>query len=174
MKCKIIIKDEVNCKIEGLEIQCRRKLQKKFEVVIPHARFLPSVRLGRWNGKTSYFDLGGRTYVNLLEEIVPIIVDDGYDIELEDHRINRNFTFSEITENSLNDILWPTDHVAAGQPIILRDYQVEIINKFLTTPHCLQEIATGSGKCRTYDSKLEMSVNETSDFGKFFINKFKK
>ena len=29
---------------------------------------------------------------------------------------------------------------------MLRDYQVEIVNKFLETPHCLQEIATGAGK----------------------------
>jgi superfamily II DNA or RNA helicase len=34
----------------------------------------------------------------------------------------------------------------AGQPIVLRDYQVDIINKFLENPQCLQEIATGAGK----------------------------
>jgi superfamily II DNA or RNA helicase len=30
--------------------------------------------------------------------------------------------------------------------VVLRDYQVEIINKFLENPQCLQEIATGAGK----------------------------
>ena len=34
----------------------------------------------------------------------------------------------------------------AGQPIKLRDYQVEIVNNFLKNPQCLQEIATGAGK----------------------------
>jgi superfamily II DNA or RNA helicase len=34
----------------------------------------------------------------------------------------------------------------AGQPIMLRDYQVEIINNFLENPQCIQEIATGAGK----------------------------
>tara|TARA_R110000868_G_scaffold16388_5_gene73682 strand:- start:191 stop:1318 length:1128 start_codon:yes stop_codon:yes gene_type:complete len=34
----------------------------------------------------------------------------------------------------------------AGQPITLRDYQVEIINDFLTNPQCIQEVATGAGK----------------------------
>ena len=33
-----------------------------------------------------------------------------------------------------------------GQPIELRDYQADIINKFLDNPQCLQEIATGAGK----------------------------
>jgi superfamily II DNA or RNA helicase len=34
----------------------------------------------------------------------------------------------------------------AGQPMQLRDYQVEIINNFLANPQCIQEIATGAGK----------------------------
>ena len=33
-----------------------------------------------------------------------------------------------------------------GQPIELRDYQVDIINKFLSNPQCIQEVATGAGK----------------------------
>jgi superfamily II DNA or RNA helicase len=37
-------------------------------------------------------------------------------------------------------------HPVAGQPIELRDYQVEIINHFLTNPQCVQEVATGAGK----------------------------
>jgi len=34
----------------------------------------------------------------------------------------------------------------AGQPIMLRDYQVEIVNNFLENPQSLQEVATGAGK----------------------------
>ena len=34
----------------------------------------------------------------------------------------------------------------AGQPIVLRDYQVKTINKFLEHPQSIQEIATGAGK----------------------------
>jgi superfamily II DNA or RNA helicase len=37
----------------------------------------------------------------------------------------------------------------AGQPIMLRDYQVDAINTFLKNPHSLQEIATGAGKTIT-------------------------
>ena len=146
MTAKIIIKDEINCKLEGLDLTTRRKLQRKFEVDIPHARYLPSVRLGRWNGKTSYFDLGGRTYVKLLEDIVPILVDENYEIELEDHRTKNDFKFDAVTEDELAHMNWPPGHTAEGQPIMLRDYQIEIINKFLSDAQCLQEIATGAGK----------------------------
>lgn len=37
-------------------------------------------------------------------------------------------------------------HPAEGEPIRLRDYQVDVVNKFLETPQALQEIATGAGK----------------------------
>jgi superfamily II DNA or RNA helicase len=32
------------------------------------------------------------------------------------------------------------------KPVVLRDYQISIINEFLKNPQSLQEIATGAGK----------------------------
>ena len=54
-QCKLLIKDEVNVKLEGLDLADRKTLMKMFEYEKPGARYLPSVRLGRWNGKISYF-----------------------------------------------------------------------------------------------------------------------
>ena len=54
-RCKIIIEDEVNCKLEGLEVDARRRLVAKFKYEMPGARYLPAVRLGRWDGKVAYF-----------------------------------------------------------------------------------------------------------------------
>ena len=79
-EAKIIIKDEVNVKIEGLDVGDRRALMKMFEFEKPGARYLPAVRLGRWNGKISYFSLGGSSYVNLLEQIITYLYDKNYDI----------------------------------------------------------------------------------------------
>jgi len=145
--CTIHIADEVNCKLTGLELSERKALMKLFEYDIPGARYLPAVRLGRWNGKTSYFSLGGTTYLNLLEEIIPILDRVGYDIELNDTReYQTNFAFAEVSEETFKHKVWPVGHPIAGQPIVLRDYQIEIINNYLTNPQCLQEIATGAGK----------------------------
>ena len=147
MQAKIVIKDECNIKIEGLELDIRRALMKKFEFEIPGARYLPSVRLGRWNGKVSYFSLAGSTYLNLLDQIIPILDDYGYDIELDDHRQSHpDFNFELVKEDSFSNYVWPAGHMAAGQPIMLRDYQVEIINTFLSNPQSLNEVATGAGK----------------------------
>ena len=143
----ITIRDEVNIKIEGLELDARRSLVNAFKYDVPYARYLPAVRLGRWDGKISYFQLGGSTYVNLLPEIIPILEKFNYDIDLDDQRdYTTTFEFAQVTADSYKHIAWPPGHPAAGEAMKLRDYQVEIINNFLANPQCLQEVATGAGK----------------------------
>ena len=144
--CKLVIKDEVNVKFEDLSLEHRKKLSNKFKFEIPYARHLPAVKLGRWDGKVSFFGLGGNTYLSLVDQILPILEDAGVYVEVEDQRTNHNFEFKLIDKNILSDIQWPKNHPCAGQPIVLRDYQVEVINKFLEHPQSIQEIATGAGK----------------------------
>jgi superfamily II DNA or RNA helicase len=147
MQVKLLIKDEVNVKIEGLELNTRTALVKKYKYEIPGARYQPSVRLGRWDGKVPFFNLGGTTYINLLPEILPYLDEQGYDVEVEDARNYRTtFEFAIVDENTYQHKTWPKNHPRAGQPIVLRDYQPEIINRFLTNPQCVQEVATGAGK----------------------------
>lgn len=159
-QCKITIQDEVNCKIAGLELPERKKLMKMFEFDVPGARYLPSVRLGRWNGKVSYFSLGGTTYVGLLEEILPVLDAAGYDIELEDLRDHTHkFNFIQVTENTFSNKTWPAGHPKVGEPVELRDYQVSIINDFLANPQSMQEVATGAGKT-LITAALSKSIEE--------------
>jgi superfamily II DNA or RNA helicase len=146
----IVIKDEVNIKIEGLDLDARKALVNAFKYDVPYARYLPAVRLGRWDGKVSYFQLGGSTYTNLLPEIIPIIEKYDYDIDLDDQRTYSNkFDFDLVKENRWAYKTWPKGHPAAGEPIMLRDYQVEVINRFLENPQSIQEVATGAGKTIT-------------------------
>ena len=147
MQARLIIKDEVNVKIEGLDLTDRTALVKKFKYEIPGARYQPSVRLGRWDGKVAFFQLGGSSYINLLPEILSYLDSKGYDVEVEDLRdYQTQFTFEQFSEDSFADQTWPKGHPQAGQPIMFRDYQVEIINNFLGNPQSIQEIATGAGK----------------------------
>ena len=146
-QAKLIIRDEVNVKIEGLELDARRTLVNKFKYDVPYARYLPAVRLGRWDGKVSFFQLGGSTYVNLLPEILPVLEEYNYDIELDDQRDYRTtFDFEPVKEDTFAEYSWPKGHPQVGEPVALRDYQIEIINNFLANPQCIQEVATGAGK----------------------------
>jgi superfamily II DNA or RNA helicase len=144
--CKIILKDEVNCKVEGLDLDTRKRCEKELKFFMPHAYHVPAYKLGRWDGCVSYFTVGGVTYTNLLDRVLPHIMAAGYEPEIEDHRQHHDLHFTAVDETTFQHKVWPKGHPVEGQPVTLRDYQIDIVNKFLETPHCLQEIATGAGK----------------------------
>jgi superfamily II DNA or RNA helicase len=70
---------------------------------------------------------------------------------VDDRRQTNHINFTPVTESYWADLgkTWPVGHPDAGKPIMLRDYQVEAINTFLTNHQALQEIATGAGKTIT-------------------------
>ena len=144
--CILHIKDEVNIKISGLEVATRRKLEKDLKFFMPYAYHVPAYKLGRWDGCVSYFSIGGSSYFNLLDRILPTLVDEGYEIEIDDHRAVHNFKFTEVCETTHDQTIWPKGHPAAGTPVLLRDYQVDAVNQFLNNLQCVQEISTGAGK----------------------------
>jgi superfamily II DNA or RNA helicase len=165
---KIIIKDETNVKLVGLSPTTRNTLVKMFKYEIPGARFIPSVKLGRWDGCKNFFQLSGATYVALLPEILPVLVNEGYSFELEDLReYNTSFTFTPVNENSYSHINWPATHPLAGKPILLRDYQVSAINTFFENPQSIQSISTGGGKCLSGETRIVLLVDRTTSFGHY-------
>jgi superfamily II DNA or RNA helicase len=149
--CKLVIRDEVNIKLEGLSVETRRKIVNKLKFDLPYARHMPAYKLGRWDGTKTYFSIGGTGYLAHLDVILPIIEDSGYEIDIEDQRQHNKVEFEAITENYWADKgkTWPKGHPQAGQPIVLRDYQYDVVNKFLENPQSLQEVATGAGKTIT-------------------------
>lgn len=151
-ECQIIIKDEVNIEIKNLEPSTRRKLNEKFKFFIPGAKFSTAYKYGRWDGKISYFGLNGDSYYALLDDILPILEDDGYvinDKTFKDERDEFEYNIDKITETYLFDNFnarWPEGHLFEGQPILLRPYQVTAINKFIENPQAVEELCTSFGK----------------------------
>jgi superfamily II DNA or RNA helicase len=144
---KLQILDEVNCKFVGLPPDIRRNLYNKSKIFNPALRYTPAVRLGRWDGKTPYFAMGGDTYINLLGPIIEYLASQNYEIDLEDLRnYNRDFQFDPIDNNYLSNHVWPTGHPMAGQPIVMRDHQTEAVNKFLQDQQGIACLPTASGK----------------------------
>lgn len=144
---KLVILDEVNIKIEGLSIECRRAMVKSLEFYVPGARYSPAVRLGRWDGKMSYCTIGGSSYVNLLDILLPIVQKHGYEVDIDDRRIiNENFEFELVKEDSYSHILWPTGHPQAGKQITIKQHQVDMINSYLKNQQSINIIPTGGGK----------------------------
>ena len=150
ISCKLVIRDEVNIKLEGLPVEIRRKLAKKFQYEVGYAKYHPAYRLGRWDGTVSLFGTGGNGYLSQLPKILEILDENNVDIaEIEDLRKVIKIEFPKITEDFWGDKCWPVGHRFAGDPIRLRPDQVDVINTFLENPQCIQEIATGFGKTIT-------------------------
>jgi superfamily II DNA or RNA helicase len=149
MGVKLIIKDEVNIKFEGLPLDARKKLTNTFKYEIPYARYHPAYKLGRWDGMVSLFGLGGNGFLNQLETILGILAKLNIDIEeVEDLRITPQINLAPVTTTYWADQgkVWPKGHRFEGQPITLRDDQVEVVNRFFENTQSLQEVATGAGK----------------------------
>ena len=146
MKCTLHLKDEVNIRFVGLDTATRRKMGDELKYFLPHAYHMPAYKLGRWDGCVRYCDVGGRSYFNLLDRLLPIVMAAGYELEIQDDREPFKTDFTLVEQTSYDHVAWPDKHPAAGMPIILRDYQVEVVNKFLENPQALQQVATGAGK----------------------------
>ena len=145
--CRLVIQDEVNIKLEGLDVDVRRKIANALKFEVPYARYMPQYKLGRWDGKVAFFGIGGTGYVNHLDKIIEILNHNNVEIvDIDDQRIPVKLSFDKITEDFWGDTCWPKGHPAEGKPIKLRDYQVEVINNFLENPQALQEVSTGAGK----------------------------
>lgn len=143
---KLIIQDEVNIKFEGLDVVTRRKLVESVEYFVPYARHTPAYKLGRWNGKVSFCDIGARSYLNLLDRLLPVVQQNGYEIEIEDNRELHDFVFDEVKEDSYSHIKWPKGHPKAGEPIEIREHQLDVINSYLGNITGINIAPTGAGK----------------------------
>ena len=146
---KLVIKDEVNIKLENLPLEVRKKLVNTFKYEIPYARYHPAYKLGRWDGMVSLFGLGGNGFLNQLETILDVMGKMGVRVDdVEDLRTTPSLEFAPVTATYWADQgkVWPKGHRFEGQPITLRDDQVEVVNRFFENPQSLQEVATGAGK----------------------------
>lgn len=164
--CKLVILDEVNIKFEGLPVDTRRKIVNALKFELPYARHMPQYKLGRWDGTQAFFGIGGSGYLNHLDKILQILEDNDVTVdEIDDRRIPFEIKFAPIAEDFWGDKTWPKGHRFEGQPIRLRDDQVEVINRFLENPQSLQEVSTGAGKTITTATLSKIC----EDFGRTLV-----
>jgi superfamily II DNA or RNA helicase len=138
--------DQVNVRFTDMEAACRKKIVDKLKFLVPYARHMPQFKLGRWDGKVAFATVGGQTFFNVLDRVLPIVEEFGYDIEIDDRRTHAEFNFPHVTNDYLADRVWPAGHPFEGEPIMLRDHQVSAINDYIDNPQSLQAISTSAGK----------------------------
>lgn len=161
-KAEIVILDECNIKIEGLDLSTRRDCVSAVKYFLPHARYSPAYKLGRWDGTQSFCTLGGRTYINLLDKILPAVIKNGYEIDITDQRASHSFEFDHVDENFLSHITWPPGHRFAGEPIILRDYQIQAVNECVDNLQGISIAPTSAGKAQPLSSLIKTPTGWTT------------
>lgn len=139
-KAFITVKDEVFCVVSGLNPEDQSFLENKFALLVEGARYMPLVKMGRWDGKVRFFEPTGKVYTRLLDQILPYLESWNYEIELIDQRKPVDVITTRIDEN------WFTNKPDMDLKIHLRPYQVEAVNLALEEQSGFIVSCTGSGK----------------------------
>jgi superfamily II DNA or RNA helicase len=142
---KLIIRDEVNVGIRGIDPYTSDLIWNRLSYYVPDHFFKASSMIGRWDGMIRlYKKRGNRTFLNLLKHVIPILVQQGYEVEIiEDNREDYNHVSKQLTlidENSFSG------YTFNEEPLVVRDYQIESTNRALKEGSGVLEMATGSGK----------------------------
>ena len=123
---RLEIRDEVNTPCHDLDVATRRKLSDTCKYfLITH---MPAYKLG-WDGYVRYCDIGGRSYLNLLD--LPVVAELGYEVEVDDKRQSWSFAFDKVEQDPYEQYSW--SKTSSRRVIIPRDL-VEIIKLSLENP----------------------------------------
>lgn len=140
-ECKLKILDEVNCVFIGIHPDDIEILNNQFKEAAPNYFFHPKFQLGQWDGYIRYFHLTGKTFVNLLDEVLPYVVKLGYKVSIIDQRKSKNINPKLIDKNFFSHI-----NDSDGNPFELQDHQIELVNSLLKNNGGIGIAGTGAGK----------------------------
>ena len=156
MKCFITVRDEVWCYITGLAPNHIDSIWDEFGIHVDGYFFMPNYKLGRWDGKIRFFEKTGKTYVRLLDKILPFLEKWNYDIELVDHRKpvvqpTVGGTLTKIDGEGIAveatglDLLGDID-LHPGKKFLLRPYQLQCVKTAVEAGSGFIIAGTGAGK----------------------------
>jgi len=148
--CTLRILDEVNCVFTGLHPDHVGFFYEEYARFANNYFFNPKFKLGSWDGKIRYFHKTGKTYVYLLDDILPKVVGLGYNVKLVDNRTPIELNPQPVDEDFFSHISEP-DY---GTPWKMRPYQVELVNALLKEGGGVGIAGTGAGKDQPLYSRV--------------------
>ena len=164
--CLIRILDEVNCVFIGLDPADVEVLHDVYGVLTENYYFNPKYQLTPWDGRIHYFEKTGKTFVHLLEDIVPRVINFGYKITIDDLRRTPNVRPDPIDENFFKNR--GVKHPITGEDWIIRDYQVEMVNILLASGYGVGIAGTGAGKT-SMTAALALSYEDAANYRSIII-----
>ena len=141
-QCFITVRDEVFCYVTGLQPSDNEVLWKEFGIFVDGHFWMPAFKMGRWDGRVRFFEKTGKTYLRLLDRILPYLDKWGYDIVLKDERNVMPPPEKRLYQD------WFADKGATfkGNPIQIRPYQIEAVNSAIDWGDGFIIAGTGAGK----------------------------
>lgn len=123
---------------------------KRFGLYTKSYMFSKLYKLGRWDGKINFYSANGKTYLNLLPEILEYIIENKLNYIISDER--EKFTFKQF---KIEKTFLPN--------IVLAQHQIDACNSIINANGGIILAATGSGK--TYiTAALSKYYNEHYNF----------
>lgn len=135
MECKLIIHDEVNVEFVGLRHDHKQKIIERTKLPVKGARNTAAYRIGAWDGKESLFREDGVTLYYMLDQVLDIVEELGYEVDVDDRRKKIEFTPDFIDDSFLSDT-----------GINLYYYQVDAVNSVIEHEKGILKVSTSGGK----------------------------
>lgn len=134
--------DEVHLRIYT-DPSIAQELSDFFTFEVPGARFTPAFKARIWDGKIRLYDLHRKTlYVGLLDYVIKFAERNEYDVRFL-NEVKSNTKIDHETVKKFAEFLNPCSR---GEPIEIRDYQIDAVVKAIQDDRTLLLSPTASGK----------------------------
>lgn len=134
--------DEVHLRIYT-DPSIAQELSDFFTFEVPGARFTPAFKARIWDGKIRLYDLHRKTlYVGLLDYVIKFAERNEYDVRFL-NEVKSNTKIDHETVKKFAQFLNPCSR---GEPIEIRDYQIDAVVKAIQDDRTLLLSPTASGK----------------------------
>jgi superfamily II DNA or RNA helicase len=134
--------NEVHLRVYSEDMGVESELCDFFTYEYPGAKFTPKFKARLWDGKIRLYDQIRKTiYVGLLDYIYKFAETRGYQVDADGIS-----TAQDINEDQVLEFATSLDLHGRGEPIEIRDYQVEAVHTALSSNRAVLLSPTGSGK----------------------------
>lgn len=138
------------------------KISEKFSYLPEAYKFNPKFRLMGIKGvKIRMIQKDGTFPSGLLKDVVSFIKN-VLEKEIEfSHDVEEHlFPLNDLFDNGINEDIF-SNFLFDGNPVILRDYQINGVEKTFQVRNGLFNLSTGAGKCLGGDTVLKIKIDES-------------
>lgn len=135
--------NEVYIRVYSDDMGVESELSDYFTYEYPGAKFTPKFRARLWDGKVRLYDAIRKTlYCGLYDYLTKFAEANGYDVE----HVNQIETHTDVEYEQIEDYANSLSLHGRGQPIDIRDYQLDAVHTGIRDRRAVLLSPTGSGK----------------------------